>query len=118
MKMFKCPSRLILHFYVNTMLRTFNTARDKFFSEAFLVVVIHQYFFFIHVQIKTLIPFCFCSLSLITFIVVLPFFMNFKYNFGLNFNTISLFLLKLKNFIWFPSYQKKSLGLLELASKM
>ena len=33
--------------------------------------------------------------------------MNFKFNFGLNSNTVSILSLKLQNFIWFTSYQRK-----------
>ena len=86
-----------------------------FFSDAFLVVVIHQYFLFVYMQIKTYIAFtCVVNplipggnktvnpllflLPFIIFIVLLPFSLNFKSNFGLNFNTISLFSLKLQNF--------------------
>ena len=50
-------------------------------------------------------PLLFLLLS-IMFNVLLPC-MNYKFNFGLNFNTMSLFSLKLQNFIWFPSYQRK-----------
>ena len=93
------------------MLITFNTARDDIFREDFLVVI-HQYFAFVYIQIKAYTtftrvnPFLFL-LPFIIFIVLLPFSMNFKSNFGLNFYTISLFSFKMQNFIWFPSYQRK-----------
>ena len=99
------------------MLRTYNTARDNSFSKDFLVVVIDQYFLLVHMQRKTYKAFtCVNSLlfllPLIIFIVLLSFSMNFKPNFGFNFNTISLFSLG------FLPVKEKSLGFLELTSKM
>ena len=56
-------------------------------------------------------------LPFIIFIVLLPFSINFEYNFGLNFNTISFFHLNCKILFGFLSIKEKSLGLLELVSK-
>ena len=57
-------------------------------------------------------------LLFIIFIVLFPSSINFEFNFGLNFNTINLFYINCK--ISFDSLpiKEKSLGLLELASKM
>ena len=52
------------------------------------------------------------------FIVLLPFSMNFKFNFGLNFNTFRLFHLNCKISFGFLPIKEKALGLLELASKI
>ena len=57
-------------------------------------------------------------LFFIMFNVLLPFGMNFEFNFGLNFNTMSLFRLNCKISFGFLHIKEKSLGLLELASKM
>ena len=56
-------------------------------------------------------------LPCIYFIVLLPFSMNFKSNFGLNFNTIALFHLNCKISFGFLPTKEKSLGLLKLAPK-
>ena len=56
--------------------------------------------------------------SFIIFILLLPFSMNFKSNFGLNLNTINLFHLNCKISFGFLPVKEKSLGLLELASKL
>ena len=57
-------------------------------------------------------------LPFIIFIVLLPFSMNFKFNFVLNFNTLSHFHLDYKISFGFFSIKEELLGLLELASKM
>ena len=62
-------------------------------------------------------PFLFLFLF-IMFNVLLPFSMNFKFNFGLNFNTMGLFHLNCKISFGFLHINETSLGLLELASKM
>ena len=87
-----------------------------FLSEAFLVVLIHQYFLSIYMQIKYCIAFTCVNpllflLPFTIFIVLILFSMNFKSNF-------SLILKPSVFFIWFPFYQKKSLDPFELACKM
>ena len=57
-------------------------------------------------------------LIFIIFIILLRFGVNFKLNFDLNFNTISLFHLDYKISFGFLPVKEKSLGLLELVSKM
>ena len=113
MKTFKCLLPIDLAFIMPMRCSEHSTQLETiFFSEDFLVVVIHQYFAFVYIQIKAYTtftrvnPFLFL-LPFIIFIVLLPFSMNFKSNFGLNFYTISLFSFKMQNFIWFPSYQRK-----------
>ena len=56
-------------------------------------------------------------LPFIIFIVLLPFSLNFEFNFGLNFNTISPFHLNSKIPFGFLPIKEKLLGLLELTSK-
>ena len=58
------------------------------------------------------------KLLFIIFIVLLPFSINFKLSFCLNFNTISLLHLKCKISFGFHTIKEESLGLFELASKM
>ena len=98
-----------------------------FFSVDFSVVTIYRYFLFVNMQKiknkKTYIAFtCVNPLlslfSFIIFILLLPFSMNFKSNFGLNLNTINLFHLNCKISFGFLPVKEKSLGLLELASEM
>ena len=57
-------------------------------------------------------------LPFIIFIVLLSFIINFRFNFFLDFHTISLFHLNWKISFGFLPMKEKSLGLLELASKM
>ena len=52
------------------------------------------------------------------FNLLLLFSMNFKFNFGLNFNIMSLFHLNGKILFGFLQIKETLLGLLELASKM
>ena len=112
MKTFKCLLPIDLAFIMPMRCSEHSTQLETiFFSEDFLVVI-HQYFAFVYIQIKAYTtftrvnPFLFL-LPFIIFIVLLPVGMNFKSNFGLNFYTISLFSFKMQNFIWFPSYQRK-----------
>ena len=65
----------------------------------------------------SLITVCFL-LPFIIFIVLLPFSMNFKFSFSLNFNTISLFQLSWKQSFCFLPIKEKWWGLLELTFKM
>ena len=90
-----------------------------YFNEDFLVVI-HQYFLFVYMQRKTFTcvnPLLFL-LPFIIFIVLLPFRMNFKSNFGLNFNTKAFFHLNCEISFGFLPIKEKSLGILELASKI
>ena len=57
-------------------------------------------------------------LPFIIFIVLLSFIINFRFNFFLDFHTISLFHLNCEVSFGFLPMKEKSLGLLELASKM
>ena len=123
MKTFNCSFPIDFAFwYVNTMPRTYNTARKSIFTVDFLVVIIYWYFLFFYVQ-KTYIAFICANpllflLSFIVFIFLLHFSTNFEFNFGLSFHTITLFHLNCKISFGFPPIKEKSLGLLELASKM
>ena len=123
MKTFKCLLPIDLAFIMPMRCSEHSTQLETiFFSEDFLVVI-HQYFAFVYIQIKAYTtftrvnPFLFL-LPFIIFIVLLPFGMNFKSNFGLNFYTIVFFHLKCKISFGFLPIKEKSLGLLELASKM
>ena len=74
-------------------------------------------------QKKTYIAFTYVNpllflLHFIIFILLLPFSLNFELNFGLNVNTISLFHSNRKMLFGFLPTKEKSLGLLELDSKM
>ena len=106
MKTFNCSFPIDFAFwYVNTMPRTYNTARKNIFSVDFLVVIIYWYFLFVYMQ-KTYIAFICANpllflLSFIVFIFLLHFSTNFEFNFGLSFHTITLFHLNC-----FPSYQR------------
>ena len=97
MKTFKFPLPIDIAFITPIRCSEHLTQLETmFFSEDFLVVVIHQYFSFVYIQIKTYIAFtCVNPLLFLLpfiFIVLLPFIMSFKSNFGLNFYTISLFI--------------------------
>ena len=105
MKMFRCPFPIDLAFLCQYDAQNIQHSQRQIFQRGFPCCRNTSIFLFYSCANKNFNSLLFL-LSFITFVVVLPFFMNFKYNFGLNFNTISLFLLKLKNFIWFPSYKK------------
>ena len=97
----------------NMMLRVHNTARNNIFSVDFLVVRVYQNF----LAFTCVNPLLFLLLFII-FIILLPFGMNFKFNFELSFNSISFFHVNCKISFGFFPIKEKSLGLLELASKM
>ena len=68
-----------------------------FYRLGFLTVIIYRYFWFLYMQ--KIYSFYLCQpplflLPFTAFVVLLAFIINFKFNFGLNFNTIT-FLLKL-----------------------
>ena len=72
MKTFKCPFPIDIAVIMSILRAEHSTQLETiFFSEAFLVVVIHQYFLFVYMEIKTYIsftcvnPFCFYSFSLL-----------------------------------------------------
>ena len=71
------------------------------------------FFVFLYAKIYLLLVF----LLSFSVVVLLPFSMIFKFNFGLNFNIIR-FYLNCKISFGFLPIKQKSLGLLELASKM
>ena len=71
------------------------------------------FFVFLYAKIQLLLVF----LLSFSVVVLLPFSMIFKFNFGLNFNIIR-FYLNCKISFGFLPIKQKSLGLLELASKM
>ena len=113
MKAFKCSLPIYFAFKMSIRCSERTTQSETiFFSVDFFVVIMHQYLLFVYMLKKIYITFACVNLilfliSFIIFIVLLPFSMNFVFNFGLNFYAISLFTLKLQNFVWFPSYQRK-----------
>ena len=94
----------------------------RFFSVDFVVIIVYLYFLFDYMQKKKVAFTCvnplLFLLIFIIFIILLRFGVNFKLNFDLNFNTISLFHLDYKISFGFLPMKEKSLGLLELVSKM
>ena len=108
------------------MLRTYNTARNNIcLSVDFLVIIIHRYF--LYEKKKKLIQFSlwrfvlnlFCFYSIFIILIVLPAFsIIFKFSFGLNLITVSLFHLNCKISFGFLSIKENLLRLFELASKM
>ena len=95
-----------------------------FYSVDFLIVIICRYFLFLYVpKIKNCIAFICVNpllflLLFIIFIVLLLFSINFECNFCLNFNIIRLLHLNCKILSGFLPIKDKSLGLLELLSKI
>ena len=113
-------SKLILHLICQYDAQDAqHSQKQYFFSVDFLVVKIYQNF---SITCKNIAFTCVNALLLllpfIIFIVLLPFSMIFEFNCGLNFNNIRLFYLNCKISFGFLPIKKKSLGLLELASKM
>ena len=94
MKTLKYPFPIDLAVIMSILCSEHSTQPETIFlSEAFLVIVIHQYFLFVYMQLKTYIAFTCVNpllflLLFIIFIVLLPFSMNFKSNFGFNFSTV------------------------------
>ena len=71
-----------------------------FYSVDFLAVIINRYFLFLYLK-KHIAFMCVNTplflLPFIIFTVLLPFSINFEFNFGLNFNAVSFFHLNCKN---------------------
>ena len=93
MKTFKCPLPIDLAFITPIRCSEHLTQLETmFFSEDYLVVI-HKYFSFVYIQIKTYIAFTCVNpllflLPFIIFIVLLPFTMNSKLN--LEYDTIAI----------------------------
>ena len=81
---------------------------------------IYWYFLFVYLQkvVFTCVNPFFILFLFIIFIVLLPLSMNFKLNFVLNFNTMSLFHLNFKILFGFLPIKEQSFGLLERISKI
>ena len=111
-----------IDFAVNMSIRCSERATQPetiFFSVDFLVIMIYQNFLFVYMQKYSF--YLYYSPSVFTHFIIfilLPFSIIFKFNFGLNFNTVRLFYLNLKISFGFLPIKEKSLGLLDLASKM
>ena len=120
--MFKCSFSIDFAFNMSMRYLERTPKPEKiFYSVDFLTAIIYKYLLFLCMQ-KHIAFTCVNTpvflLHFIIFTVLLPFSINFEFNFGLNFNTKSLFHLNCKKSFGFLPMKEKSLGLLELTSKM